>query len=285
MSLSDRPDIFTYTAYRKYLGDWFAWRKRQSAFSHRIFARRLGSKDPSVLSNIIKGHRTLVEARVPLFAKAMELEDDEADHFALLVRLQHAEPGEQHERAWGALVEHRVRSQGIEAHQVELLSNLYFSTITTLAECEGFQSDPAWIADHLRPKLDPAVVAKALELLVRLGWLARDGETLKPATRTLITDELVLDLASYGFHRDSARLANHALDHFHDNTVRAETGFFGTTIAIPESSFNELRRAVWKVLVDLAARVDEQWAGPRTKVIHLGIQMFPLSESTKSTDE
>lgn len=278
---SERPDIYAYTAYRQYLSDWFAWKKQQGPpFSHRIFARRLGSKDPSVLSNIIKGHRGLAETRIPLFAKAMDLDNEETEFFGLLVKLGQAGPGEQHERAWAALTEYRVRRQGpsIVADQVKFLSNLYFSAIRTLAECDGFRNDASWIASQLRPRLDPEVVVEALDTLVRLGWLVRDGDDLSPATPTLTTAERVLQLGSYGYHRDSLRLASGVMDDMHEPDVTDETGFLGLTIAVSESRIGDLRRLIWEALVK-AAHQAEEWTEPSTRVIQMSVQMFPLSES------
>ncbi|MEN0061777.1 MAG: TIGR02147 family protein [Myxococcota bacterium] len=194
MNDPERPDVYAYTAFRQFLADWFAWKKSGKApFSHRIFAKRLGSSDPSVLSNVIKGHRRLAETRISLFAKAMDLDPQEAEYFTLLVRLGQAGPGEEHERAWAALTQYRVERQGpsIDADQVKVISNLYFTAIRALAECEGFRPDPAWIGQHLRPAMAQEQVSEALTILERLGWLVRDGEKLMPATPRLQSAERV----------------------------------------------------------------------------------------------
>ncbi len=279
MTRPDRPDIYAYTAFRQYLADWFAWKKSGGTrFSHRIFAKRLGSSDPSVMSNIIKGHRNLAETRIPLFAKAMELDEDETTYFALLVRLGQAGPGEEHERAWAALVELRMRRQGpqVDVDQFKFVSNVYFSAIRTLAECRAFRPDPSWIADQLQPRLDVETVVEALETLERLGWLVTDGDSLVPATPTLQSAERVAQLGSYGYHRDSLRLVGRVMDDYHEPGVEDETGFFGFTMAIPESRIPDLRRALWEALSQTLHRVDG-WKEPRDRVFQVSLQMFPLS--------
>jgi len=279
MSETERPDIYAYTAFRRYLEDWFDWKKAGSShFSHRVFAKRLGSSDPSVLSNIIRGRRRLAETRIGLFAKAMELDEDETTYFELLVKLGQAGPGEEHERAWAALTEYRVTRQGgsVDPEQLKFLSNLYFSAIRTLAECDGFRSDPVWIARRIRPRLDPDTVVEALDLLERLGWLRREGDSFVPTTPTVQSADHVAHLGSYGYHRDSLRMVSHVMDDLHEPSVAHETGFLGFTLAIPQSRIPELRRALWEALAQTARRVDT-WKEPRDRVLQVSLQMFPLS--------
>lgn len=285
MSQRNRPDVFTYTAYRGYLEDWFAWKKEEGPFSHRIFARRIGSSDPSVLSNIIKGHRRLSEARIPRFATVLELDEDETEFFTLLVKLGHAGPGEAHERAWAALMACRVRHQGpsMFADQMRFLSNYYFPAIRTLAECEGFRDDPEWIADQLDPKLDPAIVKEALVMLERMGWLVREGQDLVPSLPQVRTDEQLLHLGSYGYHRDNLRLASSAMDRLHQPDVMEQTGFYGFSIAVPEVRLAEVRHALWESMSQTANRVGA-WTEPRTRVFQVSVQLFPVSRSLASSD-
>ncbi|MEM6926317.1 MAG: TIGR02147 family protein [Myxococcota bacterium] len=280
MSAADRPDIYAYTAFRQYLSDWFDWKKAGgSRFSHRIFAKRLGSSDPSVLSNIIRGHRKLAETRIPLFAKAMELDEEETEYFTLLVRLGQAGPGEEHERAWGALTEFRFRQQGpsVDLDQLKFVSSVHFSAIRTLAECSGFQGDPVWIANQLRPRLDPDTVVEALDMLERLGWLHREAGSFVPATPTIQSAEQVDALGSYAYHRDALRHVGRVMDDLHQPEVAEQVGLFGFTMAVPESRIKDVRRMLWEVLSQTVHRVD-RWEEERDRVVHVSMQLFPISE-------
>lgn len=282
MTTPARPDIYAYTAFRQYLADWFGWKKAGKApYSHRIFAKRLGSKDPSVLSNIINGHRKLAETRIPLFAKAMDLDEDETEYFTLLVRLGQAGPGEEHERAWAALTEHRVRREGpsIDPEQVRVLSNWYFAAIRTMAECVGFRPEPSWVAARLRHRVDAETAAEAIEILERLGWLNREGVHVTPATPSIQSAELVAQYGSYGFHRDILRLASRVMDDLHEPKVEEETAFLGMTLAVPESRIPDLRRMLWEALSQTLHRVDG-WPDERDRVVQVSLQLYPLSETT-----
>ena len=79
-------DILDYDDYRKFLTDWFA---AHPEVSHRGFMRRVGSRDPNVLLRIIKGERRLTEDRVPVFARALELDEVGTEALWLLVRIAH----------------------------------------------------------------------------------------------------------------------------------------------------------------------------------------------------
>src|SRR5690349_8932600 len=55
-------DVFDYGNFREYLVDWFeAAQRLDSRVSHRWFAQRLGSSNPSVLHNVISGRRSLTD--------------------------------------------------------------------------------------------------------------------------------------------------------------------------------------------------------------------------------
>lgn len=280
------PDLFAYTDFRDFLRDWFAHRKAANPrFSHRLFARRLGSSDPSVLSNLISGRRRLSEARIAPMAAALGLDAPEARYFELLVAFGQAEGREAQERAWASLVQHRLDQQGpgIDRDHLRYLSSWHFAAIRTLAECEHFQPDPTWIAQTLRPRIEPGQAAEALSLLERLGFLVREGDTLVPADPVLHTSEIVGRLGSYGYHRDSHHLAGQTLEHLLEPRVADETAFLGLTVAVPEHRLPQLRKLLWEAQLQVLHRC-EAWTEPRDRVAQVNIQMFPISASAHAEE-
>lgn len=281
MPRPEPPDIYAYTAFRRYLADWFKWKKAaHPAFSHRLFAARLGSSDPSVLSNLVKGRRNLSETRIPGFARAMELSEDETSYFTLLVRLGQAGPGEGHEQAWAALMEHRVRRQGpkLDPDQIKVLSKIHFSAIRALAECRGFRADPRWIAQQLALDLDPETVSEALVVLTRLGWLGREATTLAPRTPVMSRAANVAAPAeSYGYHRDCQRLVGRVMDELHETSVARSVALFGFTMAVPANRLSDVRRLLWEALHKVLQRA-ERWTDERDRVVQVSLQLFPLTK-------
>ena len=81
-----RPSVYDYTDYRAYLRDYYVAEKaRRPAFSYRYFARRAGHTSPNFLKLVIEGKRNLGPASDTAFARALELDAEEAGFFAELV--------------------------------------------------------------------------------------------------------------------------------------------------------------------------------------------------------
>ncbi|MEQ1504074.1 MAG: TIGR02147 family protein, partial [Myxococcota bacterium] len=80
------PSPFAYLDYRRYLADWFAAKKELNPrFSHRMFARLAGQKNPSLLHHVIEGRRNLTHETTDGFVRGLGLSAAEGQFFRLLV--------------------------------------------------------------------------------------------------------------------------------------------------------------------------------------------------------
>jgi hypothetical protein len=84
----EEPNIFFYIDYRKFLQDYFAFKRQGSkTFSYTTFARKVEVK----LSNahicmVINGERNLSEEKAAAFSKGLELNTSEQEFFLNLVQ-------------------------------------------------------------------------------------------------------------------------------------------------------------------------------------------------------
>lgn len=281
------PSVFDYLDFRTFLSDWFHYRKAENPrFSHRAVARRLGSTDPSVLSNVMAGRRNLTEDRIPKLVTVLGLADAEGTYFAQLVAFGQATTAEEKQRCWSGLVRERLRHEGpsLVGDQLRYMSCWFYSAVYTLAECHDFRPDPSWIADRLRPRITEQEATEALELLSRLGYLVLDGDRVVLHQPVLRTPQVVDDLATYGYHRDTNRIAGTVLERLLEPKVARETGFLGFTISVEESRIEELRALIWEELLGVAYRANE-WTGRRERVVQVSIQMFPVSAGNDEPSE
>lgn len=91
------PSLFDYADYRRFLGDWFAARRRtDSGFSLRAFALKAGLpiSNSSFFSKVISGKRNLTLDAQFRIAKAMKLSSAEIKYFGLLVRMDQSKDPE-----------------------------------------------------------------------------------------------------------------------------------------------------------------------------------------------
>ena len=82
--------ITEYQDYRKYMLDYFEWRKKSSAFSWREFSKIAGFSSPSYLKLVCDGKSSLSRVGGPLVAAAMNLNDFEREYFKLMVEFTNA---------------------------------------------------------------------------------------------------------------------------------------------------------------------------------------------------
>lgn len=196
------PNVFDHVNFREYLDQWLRARKAASPrFGYRAFAAKVGSRDPSLLTNIIRGRRPLADDRLDAFVRVIGLEGDSAEYFRLLVRFGQAGDAAARERARAALTELRGRSTGSALDPVGLaeraLAHGHPDTARAWSEgrlgpaAELVRAETDFRTGHVRRALrgfahvaaDPDVPERHRRA-ARLAW-ARHGQVLAPEVATL----------------------------------------------------------------------------------------------------
>lgn len=212
----ERPLIARYTDYRAYLRDMYAHLKAtRPGFSYRSFARRAGFASGSFLKLVSGGLRNLSDDSTLRVARGLGLDRDEADIFEALVAFNQADSDQVRDRHYQRLARlvERDPIARLSSDHYAAYSRWYPWVVRELAALEDFDEDPAVLGRRLRPKVRPASVTRALDLLQSLGLLVRDDAgRLRPAERTLSTGAEVRTLAVRNFHRRMLELAIEALD-------------------------------------------------------------------------
>lgn len=278
---ADRPSVYAYLDHRRFLADWFAWKKGVNPrFSHRMFARLAKQKSPSLLLLVTKGERNLTPSTTRAFARAMQLDPEESRFFQMLVRLDAA----QDTKARTALFERIAASarfraaRRIEGETFAYLSHWYIPAVRELARVPGFQPDPTWIARRMRPRITVAQARAALETLHALGMVrvGPAGELLL-AEGDFATPHEVAGLAVHNYHSGMLERSMAAIDAFRS----AERHLGALTVSVPVSRVARLKREVAEFLeraLDLAESEpsDTEALEPR-RVVQINAQLFPLS--------
>ena len=272
------PDLFSYLDYRRYLKDWFDWKQsRNPHFSHRVFARLAGQKNPSLLGQVIAGRRNLTARTTRAFCRAMSLDDEESSFFGMLVELDRAANNTERNRIWDRISASRRFQQArrIEGESFRYHSRRYFPAIRELAARPDFVADPAWIAAALRPRITAEQAADALTSLQEMGLLREDASGhLRPAEATLATPHEIRDLAAHNYHAGMLSLASEAMARF-----PAEERHFGAlTVTVPRAMLPQLKEEIAAFQERLLHRCDSITA-PGEQVMQLNIQLFPLSDA------
>ncbi|MFT5683599.1 MAG: hypothetical protein ACI8RZ_004531 [Myxococcota bacterium] len=276
MSTSTSPDVFRYLDHRKFLSDWFAWKKSSnSRFSHRMFARLAQQRSPSLLMHVIRNERNLTATTSAAFCKAMGLDREERAFFTMLVEFDRADNNAERNLIWERLSASRrfVAARSIDGGAFRYLSRWYYPAIRELAACENFQGDPAWIAAVLRPKITASQAAEALSVMLELGLLSRDDAgTIQLTEATVATPHQVQGLAVHNYHQGMIGRAEESIERF----SKTERHLSAITVAIPAELVPSLKAeidAFQERILDLCDSAE----GSATRVYQFNMQLFPLS--------
>ncbi len=269
---------FEFLDYRAYLrAHYHAEKERRPAFSHRFFSRQAGLKSPNFLKLVMDGERNLGPETVPKFIKALGLVGEAAAFFADLVAFNQADTVAEKNRAFERIsASRRFRmAKRIDGDLFRYLSYWYYPAIRELAARSDFQESPKWIASQLRPKVTPAEAGAALNLLLSLGLLVRDGGTgrIVRGEPTLTTDHQVRSLGARNFHRQMLERASDSIE-----TVKAvHRDLAALTVCVSTETAAVVKDRIHKFREELTQICDADAGSSGAVVYQLNIQWFPLS--------
>lgn len=273
------PDLYEYTDYRAWLGAYYdAAKVHQPSFSYRWFSRRAGFSSPNFLKLVIDGQRNLSADSIGRFAAALRLSDAEARFFADLVAFGQACTAEEKNAAWERIAASQRfrRARRIDSAYFEYLSCWYYPAIREMVARADFREDPAWIAAELLPAVKPAEAARALAVLVELGFVVRDADgRLRRGDPSVTTGHEVRSLAIGNFHRQMLARAAESIE----LVERSQRDISALTVAVSAERVAELKARVQAFRETLLHLCDAD-ADPDV-VYQLNFQVFPLTRARK----
>jgi uncharacterized protein (TIGR02147 family) len=277
-----RPNIFEYTDYRAYLRDYYVAEKaRRPAFSYRYFARRAGHTSPNFLKLVIEGKRNLGPASITAFARALELDAEEASFFAELVAFGQAKSdGDKNKHLTRITAARNYRKAGrIEGQLFEYLAHWYLPAIRELVARPDFVEDPKWIARELVPAITAKKAAEGLKVLTNLGLVRRmpDGR-LERGDPSWTTGPEPSSKIVEAFHQQVLTLATEALQKYTPD----ERSVSSLVVCVKAKTVAELKRRLTSFQQELLALCD---ADEEPEVVYqVGMQLFPLSRPKASEE-
>ncbi len=275
-------NVYEYLDYRAFLRDAYTdLKQRQRGFSYRWFAQRAGMSSPNFLKLVIDGARNLTARSADRFADALGLNTQESAFFRELVAFGQAgtaaEKNEHYDRI-GAYRRHRAVKR-LERSAFEYLSKWYYPAIRELVSCNGFREDPDWIASRLQPAITPKQAKRAVELLLRLGFLQRDDRgRLVHGEALLSTGPEVRSLAVGNFHRQMMTRAAESIETVPPDKREVS----GTTVALSAEAFEMFKAKIQQLRAELLELSAEE-SSP-TRVVQFNFQAFPLAETIEESD-
>lgn len=271
------PVPYAYLDYRQYLAEWFQVKKANNPrFSHRLFARLAGQKNPSLLHHVIEGRRNLTRETTESFVRGLGLRAGEAQFFRLLVELDQATHDDERNRAWEQIsATRRFReARPIDREAFEYLSSWTLPAIRELARRSDFRADPAWVGDQLRPRIPVAEARRALEILKGLGLLVESDGTLIATESSVATSPEISRLAVLNYYRGIMERAAEAIDRF----PGTERHLISVTVGVPDSLLPTLK-AEANAFLERMMHLCDSTTEDTDRIMQMNLQIFPLTAS------
>ena len=180
--------ITEYQDYRKYMLDYFDWRKRSSAFSWREFSKLAGFASPSYLKLVCDGKSSLSRVGVPQVAAAMGLKDHEFEYFKLMVDFTNATDDERKKEVFRKMTEvaNEQRARVLDADAFDYYESAVNSIVRELAPLMP-GALPGELAKKIKHTFTAQQVRDSLKLLVKLDIIKALGENVYEQTDKVIT--------------------------------------------------------------------------------------------------
>jgi len=275
------PTIFEYTDYRKYLADWFERKqKEQPAFSYGVFARKAGFTDKGFFHNVIHGKRDLTKESLVKVSLAIGHSKAEAEYFENLVFFNKADELKDrnyyYDKLNGVKTNEKTaaKAQQTRKDQYDFYSQWYHCAVRSLIDMYPFKDDYRWLAKNVFPPITPKQARKSVELLEKLGLIAKQKNgTYKLTSKSITTGNEIVSLAVHNFHKEAADLAKNALE----SLPLDKRNITGLTLGISEKMYLKICEEITAFRSKVVQLTEQDKEADRT--YQLNFHLFPITST------
>lgn len=270
------PNIFEFTDYRKYLKAYFDERKaKDPKFSHRFLARQLDLATSNFILLVMQGKRRLNSSLCFRISEVIGHNAKEAVYFETMVQYGDAKATKEKDTYFNRMMALRkdLKIGRIEESQFDYYSNWYNPVIRELVTQPDFSGNMEELGRMVSPSLTQAQARKAVELLLKLGLIRKNGGKYEQATELIATDPEISSVGVRNFHKEMGRLGIEALERI----PKEERNISSCTLALTEEQFRILSRRIEEFRNEALGLADEQGR----RVYQFNLQLFPVTKTRK----
>lgn len=271
------PNLFDYFDYREYLHDYYLFhKKKNSAYSYRLFARKAKLGSPNYLKLVVDGKRRITDRTLFQFARGLGLSRDEEKYFRELVMYQEVSDPDSKELHLRSLLKYQEKQRTptpLRADKIKFLLDWHHAVIRELVAAKDFKEDATWISKRLGNKISENQARESLELLVRLQIVQRntDGK-LEQREPLLTSSDEVPSHVIRSLHRTYLRKAITSI--FAVPMERRELS--GLVLSIPNNRVKEIKEEIKEFRRKLNRKYGLDREGD--EVYFVGLYLFPVTQ-------
>lgn len=272
---SDRaPTVYAFADYRAFVRDWLAAKRAVNPrFSQRLACRRIGLKSPGHLSQILAGKANISLDLAERISEFLGLKPKEAEYFRCLVLFTQAATHSDRKAAFTKLIKLKLPDvKVLQQDQFEFYEKWYYTAVREVLSIHRFRGDYQALARTVLPNITPKEAEKAIALLERLGFIARNAQGVYEQTgRAISSGYGMRSLSLDTFVVNSLELARNALD----STPGAERNLSWATFTVSQPTFHQIEEELraFRRRIQQLANADQA----PDRAYQINFQLFPIS--------
>jgi uncharacterized protein (TIGR02147 family) len=244
--------------------------KSNPRYSQRAFSRQLGLS-PGELSEILRGKRGLSLKSALRIGNSLGLNPTETKHLVELAQIEKSRRMGEEGLALPEVTD--THGEPLTLDVFHIVSDWTCFAILNLTDCEGFQSNPNWMAKKLA--IAPAEARIAWERLERVGLVEKKNGKWVSARDMVLSPTGIPSTAIRNYHRQILGKAIEALE-THPVSERDITGI---GFAVDPKHLPAIRKEISDFQDRLIARFSK---GKKTEVYQLEMALFRLTAPLSS---
>ena len=272
--MSQRPNVFSYFDSRRFLRDaQQEIKSRRKAFTLEFLGGQVGLKSKGHVSLIFSGEKNIPDEKIPLFAKALELDERETVFFAHLVHFNQASTHRERKQHLDRMVaQMRIADRKLVPKQYALCETWWNPVVHETLRILDIQDDWALLAGRLRPVITPEQAQESVQLLEEIGLVKKDPNGFWKPTDVVVTfGEGWKSVAVREFQRFSIEMAQGALERFPVD----QRDISQVLLTVGPETFSELKERLTLFRREALALARNERHPDR--VCHLNLSLFPVT--------
>lgn len=267
------PLIKNYTDYRKFLSDYYLYKKSlRSGFSFRRFSALCGFKSPNYLQLLMKAHRNLSDELAENVATVIGLRTFEKDYFVSLVRQENASTDEELKLAQkdSLIAIKKMISKQISNEQNKIFTKWYHLLVRELVVFDSFEPSGDYISEMLGDMITIKEAEESWALLHHAGFVTQleNGKWVQRDPVLDSGDGAFQSILINKYHSQNLQIWQRILDSSPSNTC--ELGLLN--IPINKEKVPELRNKIRQFQDEIIGWLQSE-RNP-TELVQVGVYMF-----------
>ena len=269
-------NIFEFTDFREYLRRYYTDKKKANPrYSYQLLTQKAGFSNRGFIFNVIKGTRKLSKLNCCKLSQALEHSFREQEYFENIVAYTQADTDK--ERSYflkqAFLVADKADIRFTGKDQYEYYSTWYHSAVRALIDMLPVRNNYTQLSRRLSPTVSVDQVKQSLQLLKRLGLIARGSDGCYHLTgKHLRTGDDISRIAKNQFHISCTELAG--------NSIRNDPPEFrnaiSMTLGLSRKMYDEIVSETQSFITSIVNIVENGDETP-DRVYQYELLLFPLS--------